>query len=396
MANMLDYLQWRGDLGLDVKPMNDIDALLFARLAYMPWDNIVPERFDASAPLGEAALAVLAADRAGSVVPALEKEDVQLLTLTTESARLRDLGLTGFVNVFDPLRQEQFAAVTALLPDGGALIAFRGTDGTLVGWKEDFNMAFSATVPAQEEAVRYVREAAQSARGALVLCGHSKGGNLAVYAGAFCPEEIQARIVAVRNFDGPGFGRETIESPGFARILPRARTYLPESSVVGMLLEHEEDFTIVDSRSLGIFQHNTFLWEIVRDGFVTVESRTNSSFLIDRTLKEWVKAMSPADRERLINGLYGALSATKGATVRDVMGGRHTISALRAIGDMDEETRKLMFSALRILKSSLKITLPAFFDNLRVAETLERIPNALTGKLQEIELFRRFFPEDKA
>ena len=374
MANLLDYLAWRGDLPLDAVPLNDVDALIFARLSYVPFDGIAEERIS----LFEAAQRVLDTVSMADAPRACGKEDQQLLTQLLQSPRYADIVLDGYENIFDPVRQEQFAALTLHLPDGSASVAFRGTDGTLVGWKEDFNMSFSTFVPAQLDAVRYLTDAASRTQGSLYLSGHSKGGNLAVYAAAFCDPEIQERIRGVRNFDGPGFTQQVISQTGFVRILPRVRTYLPQSSVVGMLLEHEEAFTIVESRSVGIYQHNVYLWEIKRGGFVELQQLSASSQLMDRALKDWVAAMPAEDRGRVINGLYTALSATQAETVRDVREHRK-LAALKAVMDLDPETRALTLQAARLLYQSLRRSMPQkdrreILEKLPISALLDRLP----------------------
>ena len=374
MANLLDYLAWRGDLPLDAVPLNDVDALIFARLSYVPFDGIAEERV----PLFEAAQRVLDTVSMADAPRACGKEDQQLLTQLLKSPRYADIVLDGYENIFDPVRQEQFAALTLHLPDGSASVAFRGTDGTLVGWKEDFNMSFSTFVPAQLDAVRYLTDAAARTQGSLYLSGHSKGGNLAVYAAAFCDPKIQERIRGVRNFDGPGFTQQVISQTGFVRILPRVRTYLPQSSVVGMLLEHEEAFTIVESRSVGIYQHNVYLWEIKRGGFVELQQLSASSQLMDRALKDWVAAMPAEDRGRVINGLYTALSATQAETVRDVREHRK-LAALKAVMDLDPETRALTLQAARLLYQSLRRSMPQkdrreILEKLPISALLDRLP----------------------
>ncbi len=374
MANLLDYLAWRGDLPLDAVPLNDVDALIFARLSYVPFDGIAEERIS----LFEAAQRVLDTVCMADAPRACGKEDQQLLTQLLQSPRYADIMLDGYENIFDPVRQEQFAALTLHLPDGSASVAFRGTDGTLVGWKEDFNMSFSTFVPAQLDAVRYLTAAAARTQGSLYLSGHSKGGNLAVYAAAFCDSEIQKRIRGVRNFDGPGFTQQVISQTGFVRILPRVRTYLPKSSVVGMLLEHEEAFTIVESRSVGIYQHNVYLWEIKRGGFVELQQLSASSQLMDHAMKDWVAAMPAEDRGRVINGLYTALSATQAETVRDVREHRK-LAALKAVMDLDPETRALTMQAARLLYQSLRRSMPQkdrrdILEKLPIATLLDRLP----------------------
>ena len=165
------------------------------------------------------------------------------------------------------LAMPQFAAMTFDLPDGSSYIAFRGTDATIVGWKEDFNMAFQYPVPSQAEAADYLNEAARHCRGKLYVGGHSKGGNLAVYAAANCRPDVSARLARVFSHDGPGFLEQALQSEAFRQVLPKIEKTLPQSSMIGMLLEHQENYKIVKSSSISIWQHNPFSWEINGDDF---------------------------------------------------------------------------------------------------------------------------------
>ena len=355
MSDLFDYIAWRWDLSQAAVPFNAVDALIFARLSYVPFDGVVPPGFDGGKPLPEAARQVLAK---GVLDRQTERgqESIRLLTMLADAPRYQGLTLCGFESTLDREAQEQFAAVTIRLPLG-AWVCYRGTDGTLVGWKEDFNMSFSDVVPAQLHAVEYLTRAA-ALPGTLRLCGHSKGGNLAVFAAAFCGESIQSRIVAVRNFDGPGFQRGVAGQPDFQRIIGRTRTFLPRSSVVGMLLEHEEPYTVVESRgSGGITQHNVCLWEVTRDGFQELRQVSDGSQFIDRAMKDWVATMDAEQREKVVNGVYEALSATQADTVREVRE-KGKMAALKAIMSLDEDTRRQTLSAMRGLYHSLKRSLP--------------------------------------
>lgn len=361
MPNILDYLDWRGDLTLAQTPFCDVDALVLSRFSYLPLDGVVPERFsDGSMRLSEAAarLLTLLHDPADGRTVRL-RDDEPLLRRMGESARFGAARLTGFVNRFDPEEEKQFSAVTLLLPDDTVFIAYRGTDGTLVGWKEDFNMSFSDAVPAQRDAAAYLAEAASAFPGGIRLGGHSKGGNLAVYAAAFGGQAVQDRILSVCNNDGPGFTEETAAKGDFTRVIGRVRTYLPQSSVVGMLLEHEEHYTVVHSTNVGILQHDPYSWEVLGAGFVTVESVTGSSQFIDRTLKDWVKTMPPEKREKMIDGVFAILGASDARTFREILTGKNAAAVWKAYGNLDEDTKKLLLEALTILKNSAKKSLPA-------------------------------------
>ena len=183
--------------------------------------------------------------------------------------------------------------------------------------------------------------------GEFLLGGHSKGGNLAVYAAAFCPAALQERIAAVYNNDGPGFDAEVIALPGYQRICARVQTFVPQSSIVGMLLEHEEAYTIIHSTGDGFGQHNLYTWEVLRDRFVTLETVTNGSRFLDRTLKQWLAGLEPEQRERTIDTVYHMLCETNAETLHELKENRFSraLALLRSAKGLDEDTRKLLVHA---------------------------------------------------
>ena len=367
LHNILDYLTWRGDLPLERVPFCEVDHLVLCRLAYIPLAGAVTAALDAApVSLGDAVELVLAEYGKKDGPELRMKEDIRLLKLLRESSRFTGMRLTGYVDIFDEHAQEQFSAVTVLLPDGSFYVAFRGTDGTLVGWKEDFNMSFAASVPAQDDAVAYLRKAAECFSGPIRLGGHSKGGNLAVYAAAFCGQDIQERLLEVRNMDGPGFTEDKVALPEYVRIMDRVHTLLPKSSVVGMLLQHAEDFSVVNSSRVGLFQHDLYSWEVVRGGFSTVESRTNSSVYLDTALKDWLAKLSDEQREKFVDGVYLVLSASGSKTLKELFSVRNPVALLRALSQLDEETRANVLEAFRLLKQSLRSSLPVLLDGLRL------------------------------
>ena len=268
MADLFDYLLWRGDLSMDAVPPNAVDTLILSELSYIHFEGLVPGDFLHPVPLKVAAEAFAA-------LPDREdrdrvRQDGALLAACAQAPRFADLKLCFYRSELLPQLQSQFAAVTWLLPGGAAVITYRGTDLTITGWKEDFNMSFQPQVPAQEKALWYLEAFARVHAGPIRLAGHSKGGNLAVYAAAKAQPELQERILSVHNHDGPGFHSAMLRDPGYQAILPRVRTFVPQSSVVGMLLEHEEPYTVVKSRQLSLLQHEPFSWEVLGGGFITM------------------------------------------------------------------------------------------------------------------------------
>jgi uncharacterized membrane protein len=236
MATLFDYLLWRGDLSFRASPFNEVDNLILAELSFVDFAEILPSDPSASMTLRDAAEIYFSAERetqSALLVP----EAVPLLRAAAETERFSSLYLCGFERRTDAQCEAQFAAITFLLPDGEMFIAFRGTDDSLVGWKEDFNMAFLSVIPSQSSAMLYVdRMAATYPAYRIRIGGHSKGGNLAVYSAAKCASVHRERIIRVYNNDGPGFSRAFLDSEGYTAIKDRIHTILPETSVVGMLL----------------------------------------------------------------------------------------------------------------------------------------------------------------
>lgn len=352
-SDIFDYLYWRGDLSFDDSEFNELDGAILARLSYLPFEktDLFADE-NASVTIAEAAKTMLAMPDIGNLV--LQKEDVRLLASLLRSPRYENAVLSNFVNKIDEETQTQFSAVTVRFRDGESYISFRGTDNTLVGWKEDFNMSFGE-VPSQRLAAEYINGVGKSGD-VLTVGGHSKGGNLAVYASAFADEDVQNRIKTVYNYDGPGFGDEVLASEGYGRIRDRVRTFVPQSSVVGMLLGHEEKYTIVYSAYVGIMQHDIYSWSVRRMGFSYVEEVDEGSKFVDKTLKSWISAMTKEQRESLVDALYDIVLKTDASTVREI--GENPVESalkvLRSVKDLDETTREAVGRALLLLLKSTK------------------------------------------
>ena len=313
MANMLDYLAWRGDLPVDRDPLNENDRLIFSQLAYVAFDRLVPSGYGDSVALGEAASRLLAMDPEAETIHQtsyLWEGNKRLLTALSVSARFAPMRLSGYVSEISQEHQKQFAALTIQPGDGSVQVAFRGTDDTLVGWKEDLNMVFDAPVPAQREAVSYLCGAA-ALPGPLYVCGHSKGGNLAVYAAAHCPQSVQARIVQIINHDGPGMDEQTVASEGYARIRPRLSTYLPSFSIVGMMLEHEDTYTVVQSENKSVLQHDALSWQMMGARMLRAEQPSEASLDASRVLRAWIASLPREEQRLFADAVYECANAVR-------------------------------------------------------------------------------------
>ena len=330
MTNLFDYLTWRGDLPLERVPLCPVDALILSELSYVHFGPLIPA--GGTVPIGRAAADYLAAPAQARGRCRCE-EDLRLLEALKASPRFSGLGLGRYEDRFIPEEETQFGAMTALLPDGSAFLAFRGTDATLVGWKEDFNMSFRDTVPAQLAAADYVRRFADTFPGPLRLGGHSKGGNLSIFAAASCPGAVRDRILEVYSFDGPGFTQYLLSKPGYQELLTRIFTFVPQSSVVGMLLDRKEPYTVVRSGRVGILQHDPYAWEVLGGGFVEVEEVTPGSRMADRALTAWLAGLTAEQREQVVDTVYGLLSSGDASLLEETFQPQNLAAILRALKD---------------------------------------------------------------
>ena len=352
MGTVYDYLTWRGDLTMRAAPFCEVDSLILSMFAYLDMQDIVP------APGEEGTLSVWAASKAfmerypdpkkskmGVLIP---KDIVKMMRAMRSTKRFGTLKMSGYVNLIDPETELQFSAVTFLMADGTAIVTYRGTDDTLVGWKEDMNMCFLPVVPAQIKAVEYLKNVAKEHKGKLILTGHSKGGNLAVYAAVHSDAAIRERITAVYSNDGPGFGKNILDDPDYREIRPRICNLVPQSSVVGMLLEHDENFTVVKSRQKsGFLQHNGLSWEILGNSFVHLKDVTSDSRKLDRTVNQWIRDMTPEQREEFAEAVYQLFSVDGAQTLTDLVAARKKwFSHTKSLDPKVHETIQKMLSEL--------------------------------------------------
>mgnify|MGYP000956683051 CR=1 FL=1 len=317
MANIIDYIEWRGDLSFSAVPFNDIDALILCQISYLDFSGIVSERFKEYITLDDAASLFRSAkdfSKRRKVGAMINSQTVELLFAAASSKRFGDVKACGYTARFDLQKEEQFSATTFLTGDKHAFVAFRGTDDTIIGWKEDFNMGVLETVPAQTDALGYLTGAMKSIRGRFRVGGHSKGGNLAIYAGANIAGKFKKRIACVYNNDGPGFREETVASPEFRELVPKIRSFYPQLSIVGMLFSHAGSYTVVESEQSGIMQHDPFSWHLTKDGFVSLSGFDPASKWFHDTFNAWFLELPDAERSRFVTTLFKVLEATDAKT----------------------------------------------------------------------------------
>lgn len=356
MTNMLDYIKWRGDLSFAVAAFTEVDNLIFSDFSYLDFTGIVPSAFGEKILLKDAVEQYLKKCGEDCSLGVLVPDDIlKMAQMMADSRRYGDLDLSGYVNHINETTGLQFSALTCALEDNTVCVVYRGTDDTLVGWKESFALSYSKVIPSQQEALDYMRRAALSTALPMRLMGHSKGGNLAVYAAAFSSPETQARILGVYNNDGPGFNEDIRKTEGYLRIKDRVHTLVPQSSVVGMLLEHEEDYTVVKSRSInGIMSHNGFYWELDGPAFYHLDDISAGGHLVDDTLKNWLREMDDDQREKFADAMFSVLEVTGAKTLTELNQPKNAGAIMKAVQNMDKETRDIINQTFSLLFQASK------------------------------------------
>ena len=355
MANLSDYVQWRGDLSFEVRPFNAIDALVLCQLSYLNFSDIVPARFDGGITLRDAAHIYAADSTRGTPEEFgvfINPLTADLLKAAAETERFGSILLKGFVNEVNRTADKQFAALTAVLLAGDACVVYRGTDDSIIGWKEDCLLCLPDAVPSHAAAVQYL-SAAAAACGTekLSIAGHSKGGNLALYAAGSAAASIRERIDRVFCFDGPGFAFDIEQWDGFQAILPKTSSFIPQSSVVGVLLSYFPYYTVIESSETNTFwQHDAFSWQIKRDDFVPYQQgRTKESYFAEKTVQTWLSRLDDNERKEFITTLFEVMFGTGAETVSELTanGLAHSLHILQELHTVDSERRKELFAVIK-------------------------------------------------
>ena len=366
---LMDYIEWRNDVSFRAAPFNEIDNVLLSYLAYADFGALLHEpkrrvsietcfkRFCEKHDMAEVRESKHFIERA----PLLLEEMVR-------GARFRGTKVVHFREVFDKEKVQQFAALVFLLPDGTKYVSFRGTDLSITGWKEDFLMSFTAETEGAKEAVSYLNEVAACVEGDLILGGHSKGGNFAMFAAAFCDDAVKERILKVYNNDGPGFREEIVRSAAYRELLPKITNIVPQTSIIGRLLSNEAAHTVVKSTAAGIFQHDVTTWEVTKDKFVRAEPDAFSDF-VEKSLGTWLETMDDEARKSLVETVFSMIEMTEAETFAEFGENlfKNTGLIIKGLGRLPKEKRSELTAALgglaeagraTVLDKIPKITLP--------------------------------------
>lgn len=345
MANMMDYLEWRGDIPLDCQGVNEVDNMIFSMLVYVDLLHIVPSDPNAEGvTLRDAAKEYFFTydhtqkHPLGLIIPV---EVIEMFRRMADLPRYANLTLTGYVNKICERRGMQFSALTIRLPDGSAYVIFRGTDDTLVGWKEDFKLMYLEEVPAQRQAVQYLNSIQVSDGGRLYVSGHSKGGNLAVWAATHADYEVRDKIERVYSNDGPGFPPRMLQSEEYLALRSRFVFLVPQASLVGLLLFNDGGHEVLKSNGKGVFQHNPYTWQVLGGRFTRVRSLDEKALRKETTMRDLIKGMSQDEKRMMVEMFSEILEASGAKTLTELSEGKikRAFSMLKTFSNMKKEQK---------------------------------------------------------
>ena len=380
MGNIMDYINWRGDLSFEQSKFNEVDNLILACFSYGNLDGIpaVAEQKGIELKnLAEEFMKLHTMEELEADKSFIRLAPFMMLEMA-ETNRFGNSVIRNYVNEIVTEAEQQFAAVEIVLEDGTSYVSFRGTDDTIIGWKEDFNLS-TGVVPAQERAVEYVRRVSENTTGMLRVGGHSKGGNLAIYGAVMC-KEAHEKILEVYSNDGPGFSKEFQKLPETEEMMDKIIRIIPEYSIIGTLLEHEKDPVIVASSSKGLLQHDGFSWEVQGPALVRRDSLSRTALRFIEILHKWIDGMEMEQKKVLIEDLFATLQASGYENLSEVQSG-----GLKSLAAMVKRVEKFAPESRGMMQELLVAICGGWLEQLQMdtKDKLSVLPLSFSDKILE-------------
>lgn len=375
MTNVFGYIDEQSDSLFRDRPFCEVDALVFAWLSYFEIEKLDNKGIDCRGmTLHELA------ESAEQNIGKFKKPDklLKLISVLTgawmlkqvsDKTRFKDVRIGRYKTVTDHVNGIQFSVTSYILDTGVEVVSFRGTDTSVAGWKEDCMTTFSHTVPSQDLALEYLN--AGDSESPIILAGHSKGGYLAIYAASECRKDLVPRIEGIYNFDGPGFCFDISETANFNDLKDRIHSYVPGSSIVGMLQRHMDDYVVVSSMNRGVMQHYAFYWKIDGQSFVLRNNRNISSRTMDAAFNQWLDDLSFEDRKALVETIFSILeeSGVKYFDEFSTAGFARIRAVISKMHNMDPHTKKMIRAffgkLLRASKNEMISSASDFYGEVR-------------------------------
>jgi len=317
-THMIDYVKDE-DKTFDERPFDVADSMVLSELAYLRFERVVRKPSIISLAMPISAIAI--SERLAILLDGVRDRDklFELVHAVAASRRFGDMKVNFAEGRFSEEKENQFAAVTYFLADKSVFVAFRGTDNTITGWRENFNMAYKPFVPAQSDSVEYLNKVALITRNELRVGGHSKGGNLAIYASVNCNPKTQDRILAVYSLDGPGFKRSIFEDTEFLRIKNRVNKIVPQGTMIGTLLNQTKNYRVVESDGEGFEQHSLYNWRFSGEKLVYTEKLTDDAVRFDHMVDSWLDRLTDVQLEGTVETLFRIIDDMEAKSFDDVL-----------------------------------------------------------------------------
>ncbi len=303
MENLFSYVKKWQNYSLLTKEFNNIDSLIFCALAYLKFDDCL--QYDEEVTIHDLYLKYQPFNINNNI---FYQHSEKLLKSIYNTTRYKDIKVTNYKRINDVKIEKQFGAMTFILPSNQRYIAFSGTDATLTGWKENFNLSYLTVIPSQQEAKNYVEEISSKTTDTIFIGGHSKGGNLAMYAAIYCNKKDQEKIIKVYNYDGPGLPKEVFKTKEFLAIQKKIKTYVPKFSIVGYLFYNETDIQFIFSYQLGFLEHDLFSWVIQNDNFAYLSPLNNRMKTLIDHLNHYIESIPLEKRKEIISLVYDLIT----------------------------------------------------------------------------------------
>ncbi len=343
--NLIDYIYRNGNKGLDESPFNEVDALILSVLIYRKFEN-----------LGEG---VIGKTLKELYAPLCRREnetkDTRLFRGVSETKRLSSLILDDYVASIskEKKNEEQFASAVFSIDKDVGYVVFRGTDSSITGWKEDLNMAYEDEIPSERKALEFLKKVSKG-YSKTIICGHSKGGTLALYAALKADESTFKKIEAVYSFDAPGLPDRTIAIPRWADVIEKSRSYIPSTSIFGVMFNTIPNPKVVKADAIGVFQHDAFSWRLMEEKFVYEKDISVITRLHGEALRQFFSSSTRDEREAVVDIIYKVLSSVKEENVFHIplVIIEHLDLFNKEIASLTKEERGILIKLLKTLRES--------------------------------------------
>lgn len=376
-TNCFDYLKWRGDLTFEVSPLNCIDVLIFSQLGYLNFDGLLTDSFrfqETLYTLNQKFISSANYDERKNMGVLINRDIPLLFDIVSKSNRFALVKVCGYVSVLDFENEIQFSATTFCYAQKKYITIFRGTDDSIVGFKEDFKLAYLDVIPSQTLALNYFKQAEKELKGDFIIAGHSKGANQAMFVAVNVDKKTQNKISAVYNLDGPGFSEEFYQRESFKNIQDRLYSFYPYFSVVGMIFNHPVNYQIVKSSENAIMQHDPISWQLVGTSFVTEEDFSKESKFFYVSINEWTKNLSLSDKQKFVTTLFEIIESSGAKFNSDIDENKleSYTKMVVSFAKLDSSTRSQIFKFISNLVDIARANLPMIniFKNVHTKSNL--------------------------